>query len=693
MNENTTENLANAHPGPSDFEEHGHQRNLSGWAARAVMVAALGFSAFQISVAAFHPFSSLVIRALHVSFLMLLIFLLYPMRRGSHSGKLPWLDVILALLAFSLGFYHHIFEADLIARSGDPTLADLVVASLASVLVFEAARRVMGWPLPLVCGTFLAFGLFGQYLPEAMAHRGFGFDQIVSQLYLGSDGILGTPTMVSATYIFLFILFGTFLEHAGMIRLFNALALGLVGHAQGGPAKVAVISSGMMGTISGSGVANVLTVGQFTIPLMKRFGYTPVFSGAVEATASMGGQIMPPVMGAVAFIMAETLNVPYAEIVKAAIIPAMLYYFTAFWMVHLEAGRLKLLGLPKDQCPNPWQALKESWHLAVPLVVLVYMLFHGFTPMFSGMMGLALTAILILGTALAARMSITALRYVFWFALGLGAASFAKWGIVPVLWVIAALVVANYFVKGGSKTLHTMKASLIDGAKQALGVGIACAVVGVIIGVLTLTGAATNFAGFVLAIGEKSIFLSLLLTMVVCLILGMGIPTIPNYIITSSIAAPALLKLGVPLIVSHMFVFYFGIMADLTPPVALAAFAASSIAKAPAMKIGFKATQIAIAGFVVPYMAVYDPALMVQGDPTVMAVTYVVFKAVLAIFLWGSCATGYLWAPLNTVERGCTFLAAALLVSAAPITDQLGFTAAAVFLIWHWLRSRKMNDR
>ena len=691
MSENTTESLANAHPGPSDFEEHGHQRKLTGWAARAVMVAALGFSAFQISVAAFHPFSSLVIRALHVSFLMLLIFLLYPMRRGSHSGKLPWLDVILALLAFSLGFYHHIFEADLIARSGDPTLPDLIVASLASVLVFEAARRVMGWPLPLVCGTFLAFGLFGQYLPEAMAHRGFGFDQIVSQLYLGSDGILGTPTMVSATYIFLFILFGTFLEHAGMIRLFNALALGLVGHAQGGPAKVAVISSGMMGTISGSGVANVLTVGQFTIPLMKRFGYTSVFSGAVEATASMGGQIMPPVMGAVAFIMAETLNVPYAEIVKAAIIPAMLYYFTAFWMVHLEAGRLKLMGLPKDQCPNPWQALKENWHLALPLVVLVYMLFHGFTPMFSGMMGLALTAILILGTALAARMSITALRYVFWFALGLGAASFAKWGIVPVLWVIAALVVANYFVKGGSKTLHTMKASLIDGAKQALGVGIACAVVGVIIGVLTLTGAATNFAGFVLAIGEKSIFLSLLLTMVVCLILGMGIPTIPNYIITSSIAAPALLKLGVPLIVSHMFVFYFGIMADLTPPVALAAFAASSIAKAPAMKIGFKATQIAIAGFVVPYMAVYDPALMVQGDPTVIAVAYVVFKAALAIFLWGSCATGYLWAPLNMTERGWAFLAAALLVSAAPITDQLGFTAAAVFLIWHWLHSRKQN--
>lgn len=692
MNASTTTSTTIVHPEPSDFEEHGHQRQLAGWGARIAMLGALSFSAYQIAVAAFHPFSSLIIRALHVSFLIMLIFMFYPVRaKGRTAKSIPWYDMLLALVGFSLGFYHLFFEGELIERSGDPNTADLVVATVAAVLVFEAARRVMGWALPLVCATFLAYGFFGQYLPLSIAHRGYGFDQIVSQLYLGSDGILGTPTLVSATYIFLFILFGTFLEHAGMIRLFNALALGLVGHAQGGPAKVAVISSGMMGTISGSGVANVLTVGQFTIPLMKRFGYTSVFAGAVEATASMGGQIMPPVMGAVAFIMAETLNVPYADIVKAAIVPAVLYYFTAFWMVHLEAGRLKLLGLPKDQCPNPWLALKENWYLALPLAVLVYMLFHGFTPMFSGMMGLALTAILILGVALAARISVTALRYVFWFALGLGAASFAKWGIYPVLGVIALLTLANMFVKGGQSTLHTMKMGLVDGAKQALGVGIACAIVGVIIGVLTLTGAATNFAGFILEIGEKSLFLSLLLTMVVCLILGMGIPTIPNYIITSSIAAPALLKLGVPLIVSHMFVFYFGIMADLTPPVALAAFAAASIAKAPAMKIGFKATQIAIAGFVVPFMAVYDPALMLQGDPTLWAVIYIVFKATLAIFLWGSAAIGYLWSPLSLVERLIAAGAAFSLVVALPATDELGFAAAAMFVVWHWLRSRKLK--
>lgn len=680
------------HPAPTEeFQEHGHTRNLGGWALKTVVFAAIAFSAYQLMVAGFSPLSSLVTRAFHVGFLLLISFLLYPVvQRARPQTRIPWYDWSLAFSGFGLAFYHWVFEADLIQRSGDPTMTDLVVGTIVVLLVFEAARRILGLALPIVCGLFLLYGLFGQYLPGDLAHRGYTFAQLVDQLGFGTEGIYGIPTLVSATYIFLFILFGSFLEHAGMIRLFNSVALGFVGHAQGGPAKVAVISSGFMGMISGSGVANVLTIGQFTIPLMKRFGYSSVFAGAVEATSSMGGQIMPPVMGAVAFIMAETLNVPYADIVKAAVIPAFLYYFTAFVMVHLEAGRLKLLGIPKDQCPNPWRAIKDNWYLILPLAALVVMLFEGFTPMFAGMMGLALTAILILGSAIAARISQTAFRVVFWFAMGLGAASFAKWGIQPVMAVIAALAVGNLFVHGGKKTLHTMKMSLVDGAKQALPVGIACAVVGVIIGVLTLTGAASSFAGYILTIGQKSLFASLFLTMVVCLILGMGIPTIPNYIITSSIAAPALLKLGVPLIVSHMFVFYFGIMADLTPPVALAAFAAASIARASPMKIGFKATQIAIAGFVVPYMAVYDPALMLQGQWTTLTVAYVAFKAVLAISLWAVMTIGYLWQPVGLPGRVFAFIAAALLVAAIPFTDEIGFAMSGVFILWQWFRNRKV---
>ncbi|HPP82118.1 MAG TPA: TRAP transporter permease, partial [Rubrivivax sp.] len=636
-----------AAPADVPFDETGVKRELGGAAAKVLAAVALAFSTYQLIIAAFAPLSSLPTRSIHVGFLMTLAFLIHPVSARASRRRIAWYDAVLAALAFALSLYHLVFESALIARSGDPTPGDLIVGTVTVVLLFESARRVLGLALPIICALFLGYGMFGQYLPGFLAHRPYGYDQIVGQLYLGSEGIYGIPTLVSATYIFLFILFGSFLEHAGMIRLFNAVALGFVGHARGGPAKVAVISSGMMGTISGSGVANVLTVGQFTIPLMKRFGYAPVFAGAVEATASMGGQIMPPVMGAVAFIMAETLNVPYVTVVQAAVVPALLYYLTAFWMVHLEAGRAGLLGLPKADCPNPWLAIRRQWYLMLPLAVLVFMLFDGFTPMFAGIVGLSLTAILILGVAVAGGIGSIFMRVLFWTAVGLVAASFFKVGIWPIIVGIAALVALNFAIAGGRDTLRTIRASLVDGAQQAVAVGVACAIVGVIIAVLTLTGAASTFAEFVLDVGSKSLLLSLVLTMAVCLVLGMGIPTIPNYIITSAIAAPALLKLGVPLIVSHMFVFYFGIMADLTPPVALAAFAAAPIAKESGLKIGVRAVQIAIAGFVVPYMAVYAPKLMLQGDKGVAATLYVVFKALLAVTLWGTAVVGHFRSPMN----------------------------------------------
>src|SRR5205814_4637001 len=426
---------------------------------------ALAFSTYQLVIAAFSPLSSLVTRSLHVGFLLLLAYLVHPISAKADRHRIAWFDALFAMLAFALAFYHWVFEADLIQRSGDPTATDLVVGTATILLLFEAARRVLGPALPIICGAFLAYGMVGQYLPSSIAHRGYGFDQIVGALYLGTEGIYGIPTLVSATYIFLFILFGSFLEHAGMIGLFNSIALGFVGHARGGPAKVAVISSGLMGTISGSGVANVLTVGQFTIPLMKRFGYSPIFAGAVEATSSMGGQIMPPVMGAVAFIMAETLNVPYVTIVKAAVIPAILYYLTAFWMVHLEAGRVGLHGLPKSECPNPWDAIRRKWYLLLPLAVLVVMLFDGFTPMFAGLVGLSLTAILILGVAASAAMGAKPFRYAFWIALGVGLGSLLKlgfdfYGVGPILIVIAVLVAICLVIRGGRETLAIIRSSL-----------------------------------------------------------------------------------------------------------------------------------------------------------------------------------------------------------------------------------------
>lgn len=680
----------------TEFEEHGARRQLLGWAARLATALALCFSSYQLMVAAYHPLSSLPTRAIHVGFLVALTFLLYPPTPRRSRAHLPLVDLVLAVLALGISLYHWIFESAVIQHAGEPTTTELMLGSAMLLLLFEAVRRVTGWALPAVCALFLAYGLFGQYLPGDLAHRGYDYAQVVNQLFLGSDGIYGTPTLVSATYIVLFILFGSFLEQAGMISLFNNIALGLVGSARGGPAKVAVVSSGFMGTISGSGVANVLTVGQFTIPLMKRFGYSPVFAGAVEATASMGGQIMPPVMGAVAFIMAETLSVPYATIVQAAIVPALLYYFTAFLMVHLEAGRRGLHGLPKEQCPSAWQAIRQDWYLVLPLLVLVAMLFHGFTPMYAGMTGLALTAIMILGSALAARIGPLPFRILLWVGIGLGAASFRielggqMLGVTAILALIGVLVLACALIHGGRATLHKLFVALVEGARQAIPVGLACAIVGVIVGILTLTGAATSFAGYVVSVGQHSLIFSLLLTMLVCLVLGMGIPTIPNYIITSSIAAPALLQLGVPLIVSHMFVFYFGIMADLTPPVALAAFAAASIARESPMKIGLKAIQIAIAGFTIPFIAVYDPALMLQGSPSLGAIVYVVFKCMLAIVLWGNTVVGYLFIPTRPWERVWSLLAAGLLIASVPLSDDIGFALAAAFIGWHLWRTRRV---
>ena len=655
----------------------------------AIFWIALAFSSFQLITAAFSPLTSQVVRTVHVGFVLLLIFTLYPpwedhARLGGLGKVLGW---VLGGTGFVFGLYHWWFEADLTQRAGELIPADWVVGVVTVALVFEAARRVMGWGLPIICGIFLLYGLFGEHLPGALAHRGFGLDQIVGALGFGTEGIYGTPTYVSSSYIFLFILFGAFLEQAGMITLFTDFAMGTVGHTRGGPAKVSVISSGLMGTINGSGVANVVTTGQFTIPLMKRFGYSPAFAGGVEATASMGGQIMPPVMGAVAFIMAETIDVPYVAIVQAALIPAMLYFATAFWMVHLEAGRKGLLGLPKSECPDPWAALRIRWYLLLPLIGLVLLLFSGYTPLFSGTVGLALTVVLIFGAAVMTGVHGRALRALFWVLLGLACAGFFQFGVGTFFGVVAVLVAISYIRRVGADTRKVALQAMVDGARHALPVAVACALVGVIIGMINLTGVAAELGGRIISVGESSLFLALFLTMLICLVLGMGIPTIPNYIITSSLAAPVLLKLGVPLLVSHMFVFYFGIMADLTPPVALAAFAAAPIAHESGLKISIQAVRIAVAGFIVPFMAVYSPALMLQsGDWADTA--YVVFKALVAIGMWGAGAIGFLITRLNWFERVYTVVAASFLVVALPLTDEIGFGAVAVFVVWHVWRSR-----
>ncbi len=654
----------------------------------------IAFAVFQIAIAAWNILPSQVVRGVHVGFIILMTFGLI----GNFTAKtdkaraLAWL---IGAAGFLCGLYQWIFYADLIQRDGDPTTMDLAVGTLLAVLIFEGTRRLMGAALPLMCGACILYWAFGQYLPSPLNHRGYGFDQIITHLSFGTEGFYGVPIYVSATYIFLFIMFGSFLERAGMIQLFTDVSLGIFGGTRGGPAKVAVVASGMMGTISGSGVANVVTVGQFTIPLMIRFGYRRAFAAGVEATASMGGQIMPPVMGAVAFIMAETLGVDYMVIVRAAVIPAFLYFASAFWMVHLEAGKYGLKGMSRSEMPSAWKALTARWYLVLPLAVLVFMLFEGFTPLYAGIMGLALTATLILGASIALGLPNQTIRYIFWILLALVVGAMFQRGIdiMMVGLVVGALVILAALTKGGRATLVACRDSLAESSKSALTVGMACAIVGTIIGMMTQTGVGNIFGSWVIGIGENSLFLALIMTMLLSILLGTGIPTIPTYIITAALAAPALAKLGVPLIVSHMFAFYYGIMADLSPPVALAAFAAAPIAKENPDTIGWEAMRIALAGYVIPFIAVYSPALMLQtGDPMEAylgfygAVAYATVKALIAIGLFGMVAIGFLFTRMTILERIITFVAALCLLGEFPYSDWIGFALAAAIMVWDWRR-------
>ncbi|MFN3276171.1 MAG: TRAP transporter permease [Paracoccus sp. (in: a-proteobacteria)] len=667
----------------------------AGLPGRVAFWLAVTFSLFQLWAAAYGALPSQIVRAMHVAFLLLLGFVLVGNLVAKTRGGQVFFWA-LGGLGFLTGIYQWVEYNDLIRRTGFLNQMDLIMGTALMVLVFEGARRLMGWPLAMIAGIFLAYCFLGQHLPAPFIHRGYGFDQIIEHFAFGTEGIYGSPIYVSSAYIFIFVVFAAFLERAGMLNLFNDFALGLVGGVRGGPAQVATLSSALMGTISGSGVANVVASGQFTIPMMKKSGFKPAFAGGVEATASMGGQIMPPVMGAVAFIMAETLNVPYASVVKAAIIPAVLYFGVVFWMVWLQAGRDNLKGLPRASLPNPWHAVRDQWPLILPLAALVYLLFAGYTPIFAGTMGLALVTVLILGTPLAAMIGPLAFRLVFWVALGLASAAFLKYGVNLLVIVITGLVLACAAFKGARPTIGIVRDALAQGARNALPVGMACAIVGVVIGTLTLTGIASTFIGAIIAIGQNNLFLSLVLTMLTCLVLGMGIPTIPNYIITSSLAGPALLELGVPLLVSHMFVFYFGIMADLTPPVALACFAAAPIAKSTGLKISMQAIRLAAAGFIIPFMAVYTPSLMLQdGGPIAEAygypveVAFILLKTVLGVGLWGIAVVGYLLHRTTVAERLLALAGGVSLILALPNSDAIGFGLALAFMVAHWLRLRR----
>ncbi|MCG7433578.1 TRAP transporter permease [Lysinibacillus fusiformis] len=634
------------------YDIESNVRTVTGIMRHVIFYGLLAFSLFQLYTAVFGQFPAQIQRTIHLGFGLTLIFLLFPARKKAPKHKIAWFDYLLALLSIGVGSYWSMNYTELVNRNGSITQMDFIVGLIAVLLVLEAARRAVGLPITIIAACFLIYAYYGPYFPAFMAHRGQDLESIVNLMYFTTDGIFGTPISVSATFIFVFLLFGAFLVKTGVGQYFNDLAVSLAGKLIGGPAKVAVFSSALQGTISGSSVANVVTSGSYTIPMMKKLGYRKEFAGAVEAAASTGGQLMPPIMGAAAFLMVEFIGrgITYWDIAKAAAIPALLY-FTGIWiMTHFEAKRVGLKGLRDDQMPNRKEVFKKIY-LLLPIVAIIVLMLTGTPVMHAALYGIIIS---------------------------IGVAMFNKDTRLKPMDVIEALV---------------------EGARTALGVVAATACAGIIVGVVVKTGLGLSLANSLVALAGGSIILTLIFVMIASLILGMGAPTTANYVITSTIAAPAIVALLspntpqelVPLVVllsAHFFVFYFGIIADITPPVALAAFAASGISGGDPIKTGVNSAKLAIAAFIIPYMIVFSPSLLMI-DTTVPQIIWVVFTAITGMVAIGSGVIGYWYRKLYWFERIIVLVAGLLLIYPEKFSDWVGLGIFIVMFVIQVLSHKK----
>lgn len=623
----------------SQFDPESRFRQLGGAAGWLIGAWLVAFSLYQLYIAVFPAPPAQQNLAIHLAFGLGAMYILYPATKGADRRKLHVLDVILAVIAVS-GATYWVYNFDsLINRIGNFTTLDYVVGGIVILLILEATRRVVGIPIVVIASLFLLYALFGNHLGGFLEHRGYDLDRVIGQMYFTTEGIFGTPLQVSAKFIFMFLLFGAFLERTGVGAYFNELALAVAGHRVGGPAKVAVFSSALQGTISGSSVANVVTSGSFTIPMMNRMGYRKEFSGAVEAAASTGGQIMPPIMGAAAFLMAEFTGIDYWSIALAAAIPAILYFAGIWIMVHFEARRLGLRGLSKEEMPDRWDVLKRSYLLA-PIIVIIVALMIGASPIRAALYG------------------------------------------------IVSSIIVSMFRKDTRLSLADLVLTLRNGARTALGVVAATAAAGMIVGTVTLTGLGLKFANGLIDLSGGILLLTLFLTMVSSILLGMGTPTTANYIITSTIAAPALIQLDVPILAAHMFTFYFGIVADITPPVALAAFAASGISGGGPMRTGLNSSKLAIAAFIIPYVFVLSPELLMI-DSVWHETLFVVVTATAGMFGVSAGLIGFWLRPMRVWERLWSAMAGLLLIIPGIVTDVIGLGSLALILTIQAMQARK----
>ncbi|CAM3583056.1 C4-dicarboxylate ABC transporter [Psychrobacter glaciei] len=586
------------------------------------------YSLFHLYIT-FNPMPALLQRSVHVGVGFALIFLIFPASKKSSRKSVAWYDWIWFALSLSgMGYLIYEYQDIVTSRGGMANQVDVIFSLITVVCVLEGSRRITGWILPILAGIFLAYPFVSHldFMPDRLLTRPYDMGDIFGQLFLKTEGLYSVAIGASVTFIFLFILFGAFLARSGMGQLFNDLALAIAGHKKGGPAKVAVISSGFMGSINGSALSNVVSTGAFTIPLMKKVGYHKDFAGAVEASASVGGQILPPIMGASAFIMAETTGLPYSTIALAALLPAILYYLGVIAQVHFRAGRRDLKGIAKENLPAVKEVLKARGHMLLPIVFLVFLLIRNVP-------------------------------------VGYAAA-----------YTIGFTVVVSMLRKETRMGFSDILGALEDGARQSLAVMAACAVVGIIIGVVSLTSFGTVMTSSIVTLGAGSLFFTLILTMLASMVLGMGLPSIPAYIITATMAAPALAGFDIPILSAHMFVFYFGIFANITPPVCLAAFAGAGISGGDPMKTGFLSLKLALAGFIVPFMFIYNPT-MLMIDPTGLAVTAkdfplppiidiitVVVTSVTGVIALSSALEGYFRGGMNTLTRVILAIGALLLI-------------------------------
>ena len=604
--------------------------------ARIITLAAAGAALFHLYAAGWSPFTALVQRPVHLAFMAVLGFLGAGLRRADDDGEAVrfgpshlsvWSGRLFAVLSVLVCAYLAWEHQALVARSGNPTTLDLVAGVVAVLLVLELARRATGWGLVAVCVLAIAYALAGPYLPGVLAHRGYGPLRLVEHLYLSTEGIWGIPLGVSADFVYLFVLFGAVLEIAGGGALFIALANRIAGRTRGGPAKTAAVASALMGSISGSAVANVVTTGTFTIPLMKRAGFKPFFAGAIEAAASTGGQLMPPIMGAGAFILATWTNIPYLRVATAAAIPAVLYYVALLAAIHFRAVKMGIQ--PGDTGER--EPIVNRLHLLLPLAIIVGFLAAGRSPMRA-----------------------------------------AFWGVASAL----ALAALRSATRPSPAELRNLVERAGVGAVQ---VAAACAAAGIVVGVASLTGIGLRMSELIVTVSQGNLFIALVLTALGSIVLGMGLPTTAAYVVLAALGAPGLVELGVPLLGAHLFIFYFGCISNVTPPVSLAAFAAAGVAVAPPVQTAVAASVLAGTGFIIPFMFVYGPALLLDGS--LLEILVAATTGVIGVVALSAASIGYARGPLRGWERVLGIAGALLLVRPGLYTDGAGLLVLAVVFL------------